>query len=86
LTQVETRQYSLAILIILVIFCWPAAILYYFTRPKIINQQGYQNQPYSQQPPPVYAQQTVSRFCPQCGRVLQQDNVKFCPNCGKQLI
>src|SRR5271157_550730 len=37
LVQEERRQYSLAILIILVIFCWPAAILYYFTRPKTIT-------------------------------------------------
>ncbi len=31
----ETRQYSLAILIILLLFCWPAALIYYFTRPKV---------------------------------------------------
>jgi len=29
------RKYSLAVLIILVIFCWPLAIIYYFTRPKV---------------------------------------------------
>lgn len=31
----ERRQYSLAILIILLLFCWPAALIYYFTRPKV---------------------------------------------------
>jgi len=31
----EKRQYSLAILIILLLFCWPAALLYYFTRPRV---------------------------------------------------
>ena len=38
------------------------------------------------QPPPQqnYGQQPITRFCPQCGRVVQE-NVKFCPNCGKQL-
>lgn len=28
------RAYSLVVLIILVIVCWPAAIIYYLTRPK----------------------------------------------------
>jgi len=31
----EKRQYSLAILIILVLFCPIAALIYYFTRPKV---------------------------------------------------
>jgi hypothetical protein len=84
LTQVETRQYNLAVLIILVIFCWPAAILYYFTRPKTITQQGYPPQPYPQQPPPQYQQQPITRICTQCGRVVPE-NTKFCVNCGKQL-
>ncbi|MBE3116174.1 zinc ribbon domain-containing protein [Candidatus Bathyarchaeota archaeon] len=83
MTQVETRKYSLALLIILVLFCWPAAILYYFTRPKIITQQGYAPQPYPQQPPPQY-QAPASRICTQCGRAVQE-NIRFCPNCGKQL-
>jgi hypothetical protein len=29
-------------------------------------------------------QQPITRICPQCGRVVQE-NLKFCPNCGKQL-
>jgi hypothetical protein len=39
-----------------------------------------------QQPPPqAYGpQQPITRICPQCGRVVNE-NVKFCPNCGKQL-
>ena len=37
--------------------------------------------PYGQPPPP---QQPITRICPQCGRVLNND-VKFCPYCGKQL-
>jgi len=36
----EKREYSLAVLIILILFCWPAAILYYFTRPKVITKQA----------------------------------------------
>jgi hypothetical protein len=43
-------------------------------------QYGAQPQYYGQQPP----QQQVTRICPNCGRVLQE-NQKFCPYCGKQL-
>ncbi|MEM2098456.1 MAG: zinc-ribbon domain-containing protein [Candidatus Bathyarchaeia archaeon] len=39
-------------------------------------------------PTPQYApqptQQTITRICPQCGRVVNE-NVKYCPHCGKQL-
>jgi len=31
----EKRTYNLGILIILVILCWPVALIYYFTRPKV---------------------------------------------------
>ena len=30
----EKRQYNLGILILLVVLCWPAALIYYFTRPE----------------------------------------------------
>ncbi|MDE1819916.1 MAG: hypothetical protein KGI98_03565 [Euryarchaeota archaeon] len=33
------RQYSLALLVILILFCWPAAIIYYFTREKVAVQE-----------------------------------------------
>ncbi len=42
-------------------------------------------QAYAQPPPQQnYGQQPITRICPQCGRVVQE-NLKFCPNCGKQL-
>ncbi len=50
-------------------------------------QQPYgQPQTYTSPPPPVYAQnqQPITRICPQCGRVVNE-NTKFCPHCGKQL-
>ena len=74
MTQVETRQYSLAVLIILILLCWPAAILYYFTRPKTIKQVG----------PAAPAAPQYKRVCPQCGRMLAEET-KFCPGCGKDL-
>ena len=44
-------------------------------------------QPYA--PAPQYAPQqgvpqNITRICPQCGHVVNE-NVKFCPHCGKQL-
>ncbi|MCL4324236.1 MAG: hypothetical protein M1144_02070 [Candidatus Thermoplasmatota archaeon] len=44
------RQYSLIILVVLIIVCWPAAIIYYFTRPKVPVQQLGTYQPVAAQP------------------------------------
>jgi len=43
-----------------------------------------QQVPYGPPPQQNWGQQTNTRICPQCGRVVQE-NIKFCPNCGKQL-
>jgi hypothetical protein len=50
------------------------------------TQYGAPTQQYatSPPPPPQYAAQPITRFCPGCGRVVNE-NVKFCPSCGKQL-
>ena len=50
------------------------------------QQYGPPQQAAYTQPPPQqnYGQQPITRICPQCGRVVQE-NLKFCPNCGKQL-
>ena len=63
----------------------------------ILAQQPYgyappPAQPYAQQPqyygpqqaPAQQAPQRITRICPQCGRVVDE-NVKFCPHCGKAL-
>jgi len=55
-------------------------------KPIPISGQPMYQQPYSAPPPPAYAQpqQPITRICPQCGRVVNE-NTKFCPHCGKQL-
>jgi hypothetical protein len=46
-------------------------------------QQPYgQPSQYYNQPAPVQASQPMTRICPQCGRVVDE-NVKYCPYCGK---
>ncbi|TFH25175.1 zinc-ribbon domain-containing protein [Candidatus Bathyarchaeota archaeon] len=58
-------------------------------RPTTIRtQQQYGPPPQNYAPPPQQQwgqpQQPITRICPNCGRVVQE-NLKFCPNCGKQL-
>jgi hypothetical protein len=47
------------------------------------QQSTYQQQP-QQTPAQTSVPQNITRFCPQCGRVINE-NVKFCPNCGKAI-
>ena len=84
------RQYTLWILILLVIVCWPAAIIYYFTRDKVPVQefQAYQapaGMPaYGAPPPQAPAAGAGGRFCPACGAPGQTAG-GFCARCGKQI-
>jgi hypothetical protein len=48
--------------------------------PYAAQAQTYTTAP----PPPTTASQPITRFCPGCGRVVNE-NVKFCPHCGKAL-
>ncbi len=58
--------------------------------PQYAPQQPYYGPPPQQtayqQPQQAWPQQQqpITRICPQCGRVVQE-NLRFCPNCGKQL-
>jgi hypothetical protein len=54
--------------------------------PPPAQQYGPQPQPqyYAQQQPAPPPAQTITRICPNCGRVIAE-NLKFCPHCGKQL-
>ena len=65
--------------------------LVYKPIPVTVQPYGYPPpQPYGYAPPqsPQYAPQPqaqpITRICPQCGRVVNE-NVKYCPHCGKQL-
>jgi hypothetical protein len=86
------RKYTLWVLIVLVLFCWPAAIVYYFTRDKVAVQevQGYGGSMPSQAygapmtaPAPSYGSPApLAPNCPRCGRPAQwipQYGRFYCP-------
>gem|GEM_PF-646946 len=91
----EKREYNLAILILLVLLCWPAAIVYYFTRPKVTAKPTRICSGCGRQIPAEYS------VCPYCGRsmvgptfgatptatapIAQPSGTKFCPNCGARV-
>ncbi len=78
------RKYTLWVLILLVLVCWPVAIIYYFTRDKVPVQE-FQSYQTSAAPPPAAAQGgTSGLYCPSCGAAVQQRG-GFCPSCGKTL-
>jgi hypothetical protein len=68
------RQYTLWLLIVLVLICWPAAVIYYFTRPKVPVQTlgGYM-------PPqqPMAPMQAPAQSAPVAPAAVN------CPTCGK---
>ena len=69
------REFSLVLLIVLVILCWPAALIYYFTRPKVpvaTMQPTYA---------PTAAAPAATMTCPTCGKpatFIQQYNRYYC--------
>lgn len=78
------RKYTLWVLILLVLVCWPVAIIYYFTRDKVPVQE-FQSYPTPAAPPPAAAQGgTPGLYCPSCGAAVPQRG-GFCPSCGKPL-
>jgi len=87
------RKYTLWVLILLIIVCWPVAIIYYFTRDKVPVQElttyqtpmGASTPGWSGQPaPPGAAAGAGTRFCPSCGASGQRPG-GFCSVCGKQI-
>jgi hypothetical protein len=85
------RDYTLWVLVVLIIFCWPAAILYYFTRDKVPVQtmRTYatpMGQPYGggYAAPGGVPPAAGGKFCPACGTA-NAPNAGFCARCGKAL-
>lgn len=73
------RKYSLAILVILIIFCWPAAIIYYFTRDKVpVQELQTYAVPIAQ---PVYAVPAYGQ--PQVAQAAPMGGAPNCKGCGR---
>jgi hypothetical protein len=53
-------------------------------KPIPVGSQSYGYAPPPQYVPPQGPPQNITRICPQCGRVVNE-NTKFCPHCGNQL-
>ncbi|HQN76233.1 MAG TPA: zinc-ribbon domain-containing protein [Methanomassiliicoccales archaeon] len=78
---------SWVIVIILILICWPAALIYFFMKYEETPQYGtgyYGNQPYQQpyqQPPQQYQQ---GNTCRNCGAAYEP-GAQYCPKCGNRL-
>ncbi len=79
------RNVTLWLLVVLILLCWPAAIVYYFTREKVPIQelQPYASAPYGP-PASVGAPMASGRFCSACGSQNLASST-FCSRCGKAL-
>lgn len=85
---------SWVIVIILIILCWPAALIYFLMKYQERPQMGagyYGNQPYQQpyQQPPQQYQQPPQQYqqgntCRSCGTAYEP-GAQFCPKCGNRL-
>ena len=60
------RKYTLWVLVILVLFCWPIALIYYFTRDKVPVQE-LSTYAMPAQAPPMGAPMAAPA-CPKCGK------------------
>ncbi len=85
------RQFDLLILVLLIIFCWPAAIVYYFTRPMVpvSEYQTYVQPAGAYTAPPAAspsAAPTLAPLCKTCGRpttFIPQYNRYYCYACNQ---
>ncbi len=64
------RNYDVLVLVLLVLFCWPAAIIYYFTRETVPVQQWH-----------TYAMPV--QWQPAYGGPAVDPNAPPCPRCGR---
>jgi hypothetical protein len=85
---------SWVIVIILIILCWPAALIYFLMKYEERPQYGtgyYGSQPYQQpyQQPPQQYQQPPQQYqqgntCRNCGASYEA-GAQYCPRCGNRL-
>ena len=82
----DEREYNLAILVILLLLCWPAALIYYFTRPTKPSSYPYGSSSYQQPDSSTQAPLggTQVAYCPHCGNKITSAG-GFCPFCGGKL-
>ena len=78
----DERDYNLAILVILLLLCWPAALIYYFTRPFKPSYPYGPPPPYGWSQPPYGGSPMVN--CPQCNRNIAASSM-YCTYCGYKL-
>ena len=76
---------SWVIVIILILLCWPAALIYFFIKyeeqPTFGPSYGAPPQPYQQAPPQQY--QPNTGYCQKCGAALEP-GAQFCQKCGNR--
>lgn len=78
------RKYTLWVLVVLIIVCWPAAILYYFTRDKVPVQEMQTYSAPMQYQPAAAAPTGPGKICASCG-AQNAMGTAFCVRCGKPL-
>ena len=81
------RKYTLWVLVVLILLCWPVAIIYYFTRDKVPVQefQAYAAPPSAAAPMASSAMpSSAERFCPACGASNSKQS-GYCRACGKPM-
>jgi hypothetical protein len=83
----DERDYNLAILVILLLLCWPAALIYYFTRPMKPTPYPYGAPPYQQPGASTQAPFGGAQvaYCSQCGKQIAS-TAAFCPFCGGKIV
>ncbi|HEX4922290.1 MAG TPA: zinc-ribbon domain-containing protein [Candidatus Bathyarchaeia archaeon] len=78
----DERDYNLAILVILLLLCWPAALIYYFTRPS--SRATPTARPLHVAGASLLTVESPMVNCPQCNRNIAASSM-YCTYCGYKL-
>ncbi len=79
----DERDYNLAVLVILLLLCWPLALIYYYTRPKKEYYYPGTTIPKRTADEQIYGGTQVT-YCRHCGTKIVSP-AAFCPYCGGNL-